>query len=158
MRKFLVAPALLFALTAAAEDAYQFRLRLTDGRTGLMANPQFEKMQMPADQLERAAQSRVLVLDRVSGAHWVWLMLSAAEHPVEQRINATGGGGLKESEADLGLTAQADGTVAVRCIRQRCDIRITRDDVELRSVSMTLGEIEDLPLDAHYDIVFRDTK
>ena len=73
----IVAAAALIALPLAASDGYSFHLKVTDGKTGLLANPDFEKLHMPPQQLERAANDRVMLFDHAAGAHWKWMMLSS---------------------------------------------------------------------------------
>src|SRR5690349_4623669 len=72
----VVATALLVTASASAADGYSFHIRVTDGRTGLLANPDFDKLSISAEQLEKAADSRVVVLDATKDTHWRWLMLS----------------------------------------------------------------------------------
>ena len=144
----------LFAAAAApGADGYRFHIRVTDGRTGLLANPQFSELHMPAEQLERAAGDRVIVLDHTAGTHWTWLMMSwLREKPdVEHTINTTGSG-RPDAEADLGLRPNDDGTVRTRCLRSTCVIRVTAADAKQFTVTMKKGESKDLPLDSDFDV------
>jgi hypothetical protein len=96
---------------------YTFHLKLTDGRTALLANPQLKTT--PA-QLERAANDQVLLFDHGKGAHWYWMMLSW-KTDVEQGVNARGGADPKK-DADIGFTPKTDGKIRIRCLRDECKV------------------------------------
>src|SRR4051794_34176425 len=112
-RSTIDAPMRTSVLIAALVVHYTFHLRLTDGRTGLMANPRFAELNVSEAQLERAEQDRVMLLDRTTGTSWKWLMLSWIEKdPRPEQV----------VDADLGLTAGTDKRVKVRCLQTRCEI------------------------------------
>jgi hypothetical protein len=147
--------ACVLAFPALAQEGYRFHIRVTDARTGLLANPKFEELKIPADQLERAANERVMVFDHAAGGHWMWLMLGIpVGKPAEERgINARGGA-TPDAGADIGLTLNEDGTVRTRCLRPRCRIRVTTTDKRESSVTLESGQWKDLPLDADFDLAF----
>jgi hypothetical protein len=150
-----VAMSALFASAAIAQDGYKFHIRVTDARTGLLANPRFAELKMPAEQLERAVLDRVMVLDHATGTHWVWLMLSWPEGKptAEQGINAAGSA-TPGKNADLGLTPKAGGTISMRCFRQECRIRTTTTDKREATVLLKSGQSADFPLDSDINVVF----
>lgn len=94
---------------------YTFHLKLTDGRTALLANPQLKTT--PA-QLERAAKDRVILLDDGKGAHWYWMMLSW-KVDAEQGVNPRGGADPKK-DADVAFTPKESGKVRIRCLAEEC--------------------------------------
>src|SRR5262245_19804780 len=82
-----------FALPAIAGDGYRFHLKVTDGRSGLLANPHFDELEISQEHLDRAVKDRVLVFDHAAGAHWIWYMVSWLEDrpTIENGINSRGG-------------------------------------------------------------------
>ena len=120
MRKAIFAAMVwaLLALPALAQHEYTFHIKLTDGRTALLANPHFDELKMPAEQLQRAAHDRVMLLDHTTGAHWIWIMMSWPEDrpTVEHRL---GDGTGRE---DIGLTPKSAETLAIRCLQEQCRI------------------------------------
>jgi hypothetical protein len=144
---------LSIALSAIAADRYTFHMKVTDGRTALLANPQRDQLKLSSRQLERAAKDRVLLLSDATGAHWTWLMLSwletkpDAEHLINDRGTA------KSTDADLGLIPTVHGTAKLRCYRESCLIRTT---IGGRVSSILLGQDEstDIPLDSDLEISF----
>ena len=153
IRRLAALLSLSMALSAAAADRYTFHMKVTDGRTALLANPQRDQLKLSPHQLERAAKDRVLLLNEATGAHWTWLMLSwlankpDAEHLINDRGTA------KSTDADLGLIPTAHGTAKLRCYRESCLIRTT---VEGRVSSTLLGQDEsvEIPLDSDVEISF----
>jgi hypothetical protein len=148
----LAATALLALPAAAAEDAYSFHVRSTDGRTALQANPNLAELKMTPEQLERAAKDRVLLLNRTSGSYWSWLMLSWPEKTeVEHGINLKGTG-KPDSTADLGLAPKEDGTIRVRCLREQCRLNVTLADDSLKTAELKNDETKDFPLDSYFEV------
>lgn len=96
---------------------YSFHLKLTDGRTALLANPQLKTT--PA-QLERAAKTQVMLLDHGEGAHWYWMMLSW-KPDVEQGVNEHGGADPKK-DAHVGIMPKPDGKLRIRCLGEECKV------------------------------------
>jgi hypothetical protein len=110
---------------------------------------------MSREQLEKAAGSRVVVLDAANGTHWRWMMLSwfDGDPTIEQAINDRGGAWRPE-EADFALLAGSAGHFRVRCLRDACRIGVTPAKGADVSVSFKRGELSpDLPLDAR--VAFR---
>jgi hypothetical protein len=146
---FILSVLLLLTSTANAADQYAFHIRVTDGRSGLLANPDYEQLKISPDQLERAAQDRVVVLDDASGTRWRWLMLSwfADDPKVEQGIFDRGGA--KPEQADFALLSGTTGHFRVRCLREACRIEVTGGDGKAVSADLKRGEVSgDLPLDS----------
>jgi hypothetical protein len=153
MRNIVLAVTLAaITLPAAAADHYKFRVRVTDGRTGLLSNPDVDKLAMPAEQLERAAGDRVIVLDRTDGTHWRWLMLSWIDKnpKPEQRINDRGANG-PAAEADLGVTASGENEVSVRCLREQCQLAVSAADRQDR-FTLAKGQSRTVPSDAEVEL------
>lgn len=149
MRRYL--PVLILIALPALADGYKFHVNVTDGRTGLLANPDFEKLKLTEEQLDRAAKERVMVFDHTTGTHWIWLMMSWPEDrpTVELGINDRGGGAPGKN-ADIGLTPLDGGMIRLRCYREQCAIR-----VGLRpTVTLQNEESRDFPLDSDFDITF----
>ena len=150
----ILAPWMLFVAAAAlGADGYKFHIRVTDGRTGLLANPQFSELKLAPGVLDHAAGDRVIVLDRTTGTHWTWLMLSwPRDRPaVEYTINATGSA-RPGAEGDISLRPNDDGTIRTRCLRGECVIRVTTSNMLRFSVTLKKGETKDLPLDSDFDV------
>lgn len=148
--------AAMFTSSAVAADQYEFQVRLTDGKSALLANPDYATLGISPEQLERAANDRVVMLDRTSGTRWRWLMLSWLEEKpdVEQTI-ATRGAAPRES-ADLALSAGARGHFRVRCLREECSVRVTPADGDAQSVTLKRGEQSgDLPSGSRVALSFR---
>lgn len=149
MHVFILSALLLLTSTANAADRYAFHIRVTDGRSALLANPDYQQLAISPEQLERAAQDRVVVLDGASGTHWRWIMLSwfADDPKVEQGINDRGGA--KPEEADLALLSGKAGHFRVRCLREACRIEVTAADGKPVGAGLKRGEVSgDLPLDS----------
>lgn len=115
---------LVLATSAAAADGYAFHVRMTDGRSGLLANPDFEKLNLSEEQLERAAKDRVFVLENATGTRWRWLMLSWFDNPeIEQAIDDRGTN--SPALADFALLAGSAGHFRIRCLRDVCGMQTT---------------------------------
>lgn len=147
MRRLLliVAAAVLIALPLAASDTYSFHLKVTDGRSALLANPDFEKLHMSPRQLERAAGDRVMLFDHATGTHWKWMMLSWLDKPLEQGLN-TRGAAKPDVNADIGLTPAANGMLHVRCLSARCQVG---------TVTLSKGESKDFPTDSELELTLQ---
>jgi hypothetical protein len=143
-----IAALLLAAVSALGNNGYKFHLRLTDGRTGLLANPQFDKLKISRQQLDGAAKDRVLLFDHATGAHWVYMMLSYKPN-VELGINNRGGAATADKKADIGLTPLDSNHVRVRCLRDRCNVR-----AGLTQATLANGQWKDFPLDSDFEIAF----
>ena len=120
---------MLLALIAA----YTFHVQVTDARTALYANPQFEELKLSQEQLERAAHDRVMLLDHTTGAHFVWLMMSW-KPDVEQTLNDGAPGA-----PDVGLTPKSETTLSIRCLREECRVG---------KVMLKNGEATEVPFDS----------
>ena len=152
MRRTLLLSALaLLAVSASATDAWKLRVTVTDGRSALLANPRFAKLNLAEDQLERAAQRRAVMLDRTTGTKFEWLMLTGSdtvrtpEHTIGER------GSAKRDAADLGFTDREDGTVRVRCLRAGCRITIGDKVIDLKR-----DETADVASGSELGIAFRN--
>jgi hypothetical protein len=146
--------ALAVAVTASAETTIAFHVTLTDGRTALEANPNFAELKMSDEQLQRAANSRVLLLDRTSGTKWTWLILSWLEtHPdAENRLNESGVAAVGKN-ADVGVTPLDENTFRVRCLRERCEVTIARGD-EKQTATLTNGQSQNAAFGSDVRVVF----
>ncbi len=148
--------AVLLAVPALAADGYTFNIRVTDGRSGLLSNPDFEKLGMTSEQLARAAADRVVVLDSADGTHWRWIMLSwfANDPAVEQNINDRGGA--EPEKADFGVSAGRTGHFRLRCLRDECTVTVTRPNERDRTLEVKRGDLSpDLALPARLTLAFR---
>jgi hypothetical protein len=145
-RIVLVLTAALIASPLLAADGYSFHLKVTDGKSALLANPDFEKLHMPPAQLEKAAGNRVLLLDHAKDAHWVWLMLSWLDRKPadEYGIDSHGVAGLAAG-ADFGLTPVDNDTVRIRCLHAHCQVN---------DITMAKGETKQFPFDSDFELVF----
>jgi hypothetical protein len=150
MRRSLALVAMLSALPVIADESYRFHFCVTDGRTALLANPQFTQMKMPDAMLERAATERVMLFDRGEGARWYWLMASWPAKPVEQGFDSRG----SSKNPDFGLTPNTDGTVKFRCGRERCQVRVTTPDAKVSSFDLKSDQSQNLPVDADFELTF----
>ena len=146
--------AVLIAVPAFAAAGYSFDIRVTDGRTALLSNPDYAKLGISPEQLERAAKERVVVLDGAKDAHWRWLMLSwfDADPVVEQTINDRGAG---QADPDFALASGSAGHFRLRCLRDECAIALTHGEQE-STVTLKRKELSpDLPLDSRLALTFR---
>jgi hypothetical protein len=125
--------ALAVAASASAETTIAFHVRLTDGRTALLANPSFAELKLSDEQLQRAAKDRVLLLDHPSGTRWTWLMLSwLHDKNVEHGLNAAGGA-VVGKDADVGLTPLDEHSVSVRCLHEQCELTVAGEKSTLKN-------------------------
>ena len=145
-RIVLVLTAALIASPLLAADGYSFHLKVTDGKSALLANPDFEKLHMPPAQLEKAAGDRVFLLDHTKDAHFVWLMLSWLDRKPadEYGINSHGVAAL-DKDADFGLTPVDNDTVAIRCLHAHCQVN---------AITLAKGETKQFPFDSDFKFVF----
>lgn len=148
---------LMLVGSASAQSVMRFHVKLTDGRTALLANPKFDEMKLTDEQVRRAANDRVLLLDQTSGTHWTWLMLSevgdkpAAEHKLDARGVAASG-----QTADVGLTVVGERTLRVRCLRADCTLLATGADDKQASTRLAKGEGSVVPIDSFVELSFAD--
>ena len=154
---YTILVAVLLAVPALAGDGYSFNIQVTDGRTGLHANPDFATMDITPEQLERAAGDRVVVFDKTTGPHWRWMMLSWFDNDrtVEQRINDRGVARTVES-ADFGISAGRNGHFRLRCMRDECAVTVTGADEKPGTLTLKRDDLSpDLPLPARVSLTFR---
>ena len=147
--------AVLLAVPVFAADGYTFNIRVTDGRSGLLSNPDFEKLAMTPEQVARAAGDRVVVLDNADGTHWRWIMLSWFDNDpgIEQRVNDRGGA--TPEKADFGFSSGRAGHVRLRCLRDECAITVTRPDERDSVFTVKRGDLSpDLALPARVSLAF----
>jgi hypothetical protein len=147
--------AVLLAVPALAADGYTFNIRVTDGRSGLLSNPDFEKLGMTSEQLARAAADRVVVLDSADGTRWHWLMLSwfAGDPTVEQFIAERG---VVQEEADIAILAGKTGHFRLRCLRDECAVTLARPNERESAFTAKRGELSpNLPLPSRVTLTFR---
>jgi hypothetical protein len=132
---------LLLALLAV----YTFHIKVTDGRTALLANPRFDELKLSPEQLDRAAYDRVMLLDHASGAHWIWLMMSWPEDRpvVEQTLNDGAPG-----KPDIGLTPKSETEVTIRCLQEQCRIG---------KVTLKNGQSTDVPFDSDVSVTIQSS-
>lgn len=121
--------AIAVAASASAETTIAFHVRLTDGRTALLANPSFAELKLSEEQLERAATDRVLLLDQTSGTRWTWLILSWLEDKNVEHGLDTAGVAVVGKGADVSLTPLDDDTVSVRCLHERCELTVAGEKI-----------------------------
>lgn len=158
MKKLAFALALAAALPLAALPAltrgYKFHLKVTDGKTGLLANPQFADLKMSPKQLDDAQKNRVMLFSDAEGAHWHYLMLSWMEsHPnAEQTLNDRGAA--PAADADFGLVPLSTKTVRLRCLREQCTFAATTANGTRTDATLRKGETKELPLDADFVVGF----
>ena len=152
---FLVV-AVLFTAPVLAAGGYTFDVRVTDGRSGLLANPDFANMAITAEQFERAAGSRVVVFEKTTGTHWRWLMLSWFDNDrtIEQRINERGSA--PPEKADFAIGAGRTGHFRLRCLRDECGVTVTDAGEYPGTLTLKRGDVSpDLPLPARVSLSFR---
>ena len=131
-----------------------FHVTLTDGRTALQANPKFEELKLSEAQLADAAKGRVMMLDRTSGTHWNWLMLSwldkkpAPEHGINDA-----GVGVVGKTADVSLTPIDNETFSLRCLHDQCEVTTARDG-KSEKVALKKGESKKVAFDSDVRVVF----
>jgi len=154
MKKLAFALAFAAALPALA-NTYKFHLKVTDGKTGLRANPQFADLKLSPKQLEDAKQNRVMLFSNAEGAHWHYLMLSWMEsHPdAEQTLNDHGAASAADS--DFGLVPLSTKTVRMRCLREQCTFAATAANGTHTEAKLRKGETKELPLDADFVVGFK---
>lgn len=143
MRILLIVLTLAAALPTLA-DSYRFHLTVTDGRTALLSNPDFDKLHLSAEQVESAAKDRVMMLDQTDGMQWRWLMLSHVAK--QQTIDASGANG---DHDDVGLTASGENAVELRCLHDACEVSIGGETVSLKN-----GETVTVSSDSHVEVSF----
>jgi hypothetical protein len=155
MRKFaLMIVAVVFTLSAQAAEGYRFHIRATDGRTALQSNPDFEKLHVSAEQLEQAANDRVVVLNDTEGTHWRWLMLTWRENDPKTE-HALSTRGVTPKSADLAISAGSPGHLRLRCLQEACAVRVDHDAQPETSFSLKRGETSpDVPLDSTVTLAF----
>ncbi|HUR83355.1 MAG TPA: hypothetical protein VM733_21530 [Thermoanaerobaculia bacterium] len=142
---------LLIALPALA-DGYSFHLRVTDGKTALLANPAGAPPQMQPD---AAAKTRVLSFERVKGAHFQWMMLGWPEEKKDVSYLLNDRGGAKEVEkADIAIAPLESGAVAITCHRSRCAVHVSDGGDRRADATLTKGQTADFPLNADFKLEF----
>lgn len=138
------------AASATAETTIAFHVRLTDGRTALLANPSFAELKLSDEQLQRAANDRVLLLDHTSGTRWTWLMLSwLKDKNVEHRLD-TAGVAPAGKDGDVGLTPIDEHTVRVRCLREQCELTVGSE----KSTTLKNGQSKTVAWDSDLRVAF----
>lgn len=143
----------LLAVPLFAADAYRFHIKVTDGETGLRANPQFAELHMTEAQVSKAADDRVLLFDHVDGAHWNWLMVSWLYDgpPPSYGINEHGAA---RSSADVTITPLDYKKFRLRCERERCGVGTTSPDGREVETKLERGETTDLRFDSDVALSF----
>jgi hypothetical protein len=154
MRKAAAAILLTLAFTASAETIIAFRVTLTDGRTALKANPKFDELNLPKEQVQRAARDRVLLLDHTAGMKWTWLMLSWLENrpAAEYGLNVSGTAPVDKG-ADVGLTPVDEQTFKVRCLHERCELTVARGE-EKQTTTLTSGQSQNVAYGSDVRVAF----
>jgi hypothetical protein len=144
----LLAPPLL-----TAPDRYRFHVKVTDGETALRANPALAELHMSDAQLARAADDRVLLFDRVEGAHWKWLMLSwlydgpAPEYALNDRGTAK-----SSAAADFSIEPVDSKRFRARCLRDRCRFLTTSLDGREVVTDLERGGTTEMRFDSDVDV------
>jgi hypothetical protein len=149
MRRNLFLALCLLVQFPAFAAGYSFHLRVTDGRTGLLSNP---KGAPPAEQLEQAAKSRVLLFERVQGARFVWLMLGWPEGKDARYAINEAGVAREEADADFALAPKESGMVTASCLGAQCRIYVTDGGHRRADVTLKKGQSADLPLNADFGL------
>jgi hypothetical protein len=153
------AAAILFTLAVAASASAQttlaFRVRLTDGRTALLANPSFAELKLSDEQLQRAASDRVLLLDHTSGAKWTWLILSwlPSKPDAEYGLNAAGTAAIDKG-ADVGVKPLDEHAFRVRCLHERCELTISRNGEQEQKSTLAKGQAQTVAYDSDVRVAF----
>jgi hypothetical protein len=151
----LLASFVALPLVAAVGDGYRFHVKVTDGRTGLLANPEFAKLHMTDAQLEKAEDDRVILFDRVEGAKWNWLMVSWLYDgpPPEYAINEHGTA-KSPAAADFTLTPIDYKKVRLRCAREQCRVSTTSLDGREVVTDLRRAETTDVRFDSDIAVTF----
>ena len=146
MKRLAIALLFTFAASASEPTTIAFHVQLTDARTALRANPQFEQLNLTEEQVERAAKDRVLMLDKTAGTKWTWLMLSWPEgKSVEHGLNIRGGATVG-TNADMSLKPVDEKSVQVRCLREACVLN--------ESIKMKKDQTHTVAFDSDIKVVF----
>jgi hypothetical protein len=159
MRKGLLFCALLvvMASNAVALDRYSFHIRVTDGRTGLLANPGFAELKVTPERLAEAAKERVIVLERSTGTKWRYYMLTWEKNPNDElRLNESGGA-RPQHPADISLMAAPAGMVKIRCLTRGCAISATNPGRAATELHLKADQWGEVPLDSDLSIVLEQT-
>jgi hypothetical protein len=145
----------LLAVPLFAADGYRFHIKVTDGETGLRANPQFAELHMSEAQVTKAADDRVLLLDHVEGARWNWLMVSWLYDgpPLAYAINDRGTA-RSAAAADVTLTPIDYKKFRLRCERDRCSVSTTSPDGREITQRLDRGETADMRFDSDVALSF----
>ena len=157
MRRTVLVVAVMMCISVPvfAADKYAFHIRVTDGRTGLLSNPDFQKLGISEEQLEKAAKHRVVVMNEASGTRWHWLMLSWFDNKpeVEQALNERGSAG--PDKADIAISSGSAGHLRIRCLRDECRISVRRPEHADTQTELKRGEqSQDIPLDSSLTFSF----
>ena len=131
-----------------------FHVTLTDGRTALQANPKFEELKLSEAQLADAAKGRVMMLDRTSGTHWNWLMLSwLAKKPAPEHGINDSGVGVVGKTADVSLTPIDNETFSLRCLHDQCEVTTARDG-KAEKATLGKGQSQKMAFDSDVRVTF----
>lgn len=156
MRRFAAVLLVSFvALPLLAADAYRFHVKVTDGRTGLQANPNFANLHMTDAQLDKAEDDRVILFDHVEGAKWNWLMVSwlyegaAPEYAINDHGTAR-----SAAAADFTLTPIDYRKARFRCAREQCRLSTTSNDGREVATQLRRGETKDIAFDTDLSVAF----
>jgi len=160
MRKLTLLAFLLFTtFSVYAADGYRFHIRVTDGRTGLLSNPDFEKLGMKPEQLENAKNDRVVVLNDTDGTKWRWLMLSWFDNDPKIEQGLAERGAVPADKADVTISAGRAGHFRLRCLRESCRVTIAKDGRPDTYSDLARGEVsKHVPLDSTLTLRFGSVK
>lgn len=154
-----VAAAVLLASFAAiplfAADLYRFHIKVTDGETALRAHPALAELHLTEEQIARAADDRVVLLDRTEGLDWGWLTMSwLYDGPPPEFALDEHGSARSASDADFSVTPIDYRKFRVRCGRELCRFGTTSPDGREVTTELRRGETAELRFDSDVDVGF----
>lgn len=133
---------------ALCRGRFSFHVRETDGRTGLLSNPDHDKLNLSQQMLDKAAKDRVLVLSDATGTHWKWLLLSWYADKPRREYGINDRGGASPDKADIALSAGQPGFFRLHCLREQCRISIRKSDQSEVHENLKRGHVsKDIPFD-----------
>lgn len=158
MRRLAAAAVLfvsLLALPLFAADGYRFQIKVTDGRTALLANPALAELHMTEAEIERAADDRVILLDHAEGPRWKWLTLSWLYDGAPPQYGLNERGTTKSAAAaDVTITPLDYKRFRLRCERDRCRVTTTSGDGREAVTELRRGETADLRFQSDIAVAF----
>ena len=139
---------LLALLNYGIADIYNFNVTLGTVATGMRAAT-IGARALPGD--EKIPAFVFSKYPPVSGWKSTFLNCANTLKDCEVRLNARGASGFPRNSAperryDIGFSLNPDGTMRVRCFREKCLIRYSKNRQEQPGVTLKFGESKALPV------------